>query len=63
MFAGKIIEISERLNEFTKNKFLFIKAETLGGEIDLVADRRMVKQEPILGGIVLAGCYLSGVII
>lgn len=62
MFAGKIIEINEKLNEFTKNKFLSVKVETLGGVIDLVADKRLIEQEPILGGVVLAGCYISGII-
>lgn len=59
-FAGEIKEFELKLNEFTGEKFYWFLAETLGGEIDVVADVNLIKTEPKIGGILTGSFWLSG---
>lgn len=60
VFAGEIKEFEQKMNELSKEKFYSFLVETLGGEIDVVADVKLVSGEPKIGGIVSGQFWLSG---
>ncbi len=62
-FAGEIKEFELKTNEFTSEKFYWFLVETLGGEIDVVADVNLIKQEPEKGNIVRGSFWLSGKVV
>lgn len=60
IFAGEIKEYELKTNELSNEKFYWFLVETLGGEIDVVADVKLIKDEPKIGGIVSGQFWLSG---
>ena len=63
IFAGEIKDFARRTNKFSGAEFCWFQIETLGGEIDVLADPNLIKIEPALGGIVRGSFWLSGKII
>lgn len=60
MFVGEIKEYELKINELSGEKFYSFLVETLGGEVDVVADPKLVPDEPDIGGIVRGSFWLSG---
>ena len=60
IFAGEIISFKEKTNSLTNGKFYHFLVDTLGGEIDVVADAKLITEEPKIGGIVSGQFWLSG---
>ncbi len=60
IFAGEIKEFELKTNELSNEKFYWFLAETLGGEVDVVADVKLISSEPNIGGIVSGQFWLSG---
>lgn len=60
IFAGEIKEFESKTNELSGEKFYWFLIETLGGEVDVVADAKLVPIEPKIGGIVSGQFWLSG---
>jgi hypothetical protein len=60
MFAGEIKKFELKINTLSGEKFYWFLVETLGGEIDVVADPKLVTSEPKIGGIVSGQFWLSG---
>lgn len=63
MFAGEIKEFDLKTNELSGQEFYWFLVETLGGEVDVVADPKLIAKEPQAGGIVSGQFWLSGRII
>lgn len=63
ILTGEIKEFELRTNEFTGGKFYWFWVDTYGGEIDIVADTELIKEEPKIGGIVRGSFWLSGKIL
>ena len=63
IFAGEIKEFELKTNELSNEKFYWFLVETLGGEVDIVADAKLVPVVPEIGGIVSGQFWLSGKII
>ena len=61
-FAGEIKEFELKTNELSNEKFYRFLVETLGGEIDVVADVKLIKEGPKIGGIVSGQFWLSGIL-
>lgn len=59
IIAGEIKEFELKTNELSGEKFYWFWVETLGGEIDVVADVKLVPNEPKIGGIVSGQFWLS----
>jgi hypothetical protein len=59
-FAGEIKAFDRRTNQLSGQDFYWFLVETLGGEIDVVADPKFVTDEPKIGGIVSGQFWLSG---
>lgn len=60
MFTGEIKEFEIKTNSLTGEKFYHFLVETLGGEIDVVADIKLIPETPKIGGIVNGQFWLSG---
>ncbi len=58
--AGEIKAFDLRTNQLSGQDFYWFSVETLGGEIDVVADPKFVTDEPKIGGIVSGQFWLSG---
>jgi hypothetical protein len=63
MFAGEIKEYELKTNQLSGEKFYWLLVETYGGEIDVVADPKLIVDEPKIGGIVSGQFWLSGRVI
>ncbi|MDQ3322439.1 MAG: hypothetical protein M3525_08430 [Acidobacteriota bacterium] len=63
IFSGEIKEFELKTNELSKEKFYSFLVETPGGEVDVVADVKLVANEPKIGGVVSGQFWLSGRII
>lgn len=63
IFAGEIKEFELKTNELSNENFYWFLVETLGGEVDVVADIKLVPNEPNIGGIVSGQFWLSGKLI
>ena len=63
ILTGEIKDFELRTNEFTGEKFYWFWLDTYGGEVDVVADIGLVKEEPKVGGIVRGSFWLSGKIL
>ncbi len=63
IFTGEIIEFALKTNELSNEQFYWFLVETLGGEVDVVADIKLVPVEPQIGGIVGGQFWLSGKIV
>ena len=59
-FAGEIKEYELKTNELSGEKFYWFLVETLGGEVDVVADVKLIADEPRVGSIVCGQFWLSG---
>ncbi len=59
-FAGEIKQFDLRTNQLSGENFYWFLIETLGGEIDVVADPKFVPEQPKIGGIVSGQFWLSG---
>jgi hypothetical protein len=62
-FAGTIKEFELRVNQTTNAKFYWFLVETLGGEIDVVADEKLIVEIPKIGGILQGYFWLTGKIL
>jgi hypothetical protein len=60
MFTGEIKEFEIKTNLLTNANFYHILVETLGGEVDVVADPKLIAETPQIGGIVSGQFWLSG---
>ncbi|HEX8733742.1 MAG TPA: hypothetical protein VF721_00330 [Pyrinomonadaceae bacterium] len=60
VFTGEIKEFELKTNQLTGEKFYWFLVETLGGEIDVVADPKLVTVEPNIGGYLHGQFWLSG---
>lgn len=63
ILTGEIKEFELLTNKFTGEKFYWLWVETYGGEIDVVADSNLIKDEPKIGGIIRGSFWLSGKIL
>ena len=63
MLSGKIKEFELKKNQLSGGNFYWFLVETSGGEIDVVADPKLIPQEPQTGGIIYGNFWLSGRII
>uniref|UniRef100_UPI002611E03D hypothetical protein n=1 Tax=uncultured Agitococcus sp. TaxID=1506599 RepID=UPI002611E03D len=63
IFTGIIKQYERKLNELTHEEFYWLLIDTLGGEIDVVADIRFFEKEPVVMGIVQGQFWLSGQLI
>ncbi len=63
MFTGIIKQFDKKRNELTSEEFYWLLVETLGGEVDVVADIRFFEKAPVLNGIVQGLFWLSGQLI
>jgi len=59
-FAGEIKEFELKTNQLSGNKFYWFLVDTFGGEVDIVADVKLIQIEPQIGGIVSGHFWLSG---
>lgn len=59
-FAGIIKAWKLLSNEKTKENFYWLLVETLGGEVDVVFDPKLINKEPKIGGVVQGVFWLSG---
>lgn len=59
-FAGEIKKFDRRTNQLSGQDFYWLLVETLGGEVDVVADPKLIPEEPKIGGIVSGQFWLSG---
>lgn len=60
IFAGETKEVVLKTNEHSGEKFYCFLVETLGGEVDVVADPKLISSEPKIGSIVSGQFWLSG---
>ncbi len=60
IFAGEIKEFELKTNRLSGQDFYWFLVETLGGETDVVADPKLILEEPKPGGIVSGQFWLSG---
>ncbi len=63
ILTGIITDWQKRRNTFTGNEFYYFAVESLGGFVDMVADPKLVKTRPSVGGIVRGSFWLSGKIV
>lgn len=59
-FTGEIKEYELKTNELSGEKFYWFLIDTFGGEIDVVADVKLIVSEPNIGGVVGGQFWLSG---
>lgn len=61
LFAGIVKQTEKRKNEFTGQEFYWLLVDTLGGEIDVLADLRFFDNaRPKVGGVIHGQFWLSG---
>jgi hypothetical protein len=63
LFAGEIKDFELKTNSISKVNFYWFLVETLGGEVDVVADPKLITTEPKIGGIISGQFWLSGKLI
>ncbi|TAE12415.1 MAG: hypothetical protein EAZ95_12410 [Bacteroidetes bacterium] len=63
IFTGIIRQFEKKCNEMTNEYFYWLLVDTLGGEVDVVADIRFFEKPPIENGILQGQFWLSGKII
>jgi hypothetical protein len=63
MFTGEIKEYELKTNQLSGNGFYWFLVDTFGGEIDIVADVKLILIEPQIGSFVSGHFWLSGKII
>ena len=60
VFTGHIADWALRRNPATQLDFYWLRVQTLGGVIDVVATPDMLENEPVAGGIAQGSFWLSG---
>lgn len=60
MFAGEIKEFELKTNQLSGNEFYWFLIDTFGGEVDVVADVKLISIKPQIGDIVSGHFWLSG---
>ncbi len=60
VLSGSIKKYELKINQLSGNKFYWFLIDTFGGEIDVVADEKLVTITPNVGGIVSGQFWLSG---
>jgi hypothetical protein len=60
IFTGIIKEFERKRNGLTQEEFYWLLVDTLGGEVDIVADIRFFERDPVVNGIVQGQFWLSG---
>jgi hypothetical protein len=63
VFTGEIKAFELKTNKLTGENFYWFLVETLGGEVDVVADPRLIAAEPQNGGYLSGQFWLSGKLI
>lgn len=63
IFSGTIKTFEKKKNELSQCDFYWLLVDTLGGEIDVVADCSLFEKEPATGGIIHGEFWLSGQLI
>lgn len=58
--SGEIKEFELKTNTLTGEKFYWFLIDSYGGEVDVVADPKLIMREPQIGGIVKGQFWLSG---
>lgn len=59
-FTGTIKEFAKRQNVLMGGEFYWLLVDTLGGEIDIVADMEFFEKEPLKNGVIQGLFWLSG---
>ncbi|MBC9911581.1 hypothetical protein [Chitinophaga varians] len=62
-FTGVIKQVEGRQNKLTGQIFYVLLVDTLGGEIDVVADAGFFEKAPVVNEIIQVECWLSGQLI
>jgi hypothetical protein len=60
VISGRIVKVEEHVNKLSNLKFLSIVIETLGGQIDIVLDPKIINSIPKKGKIVAGQFWISG---
>lgn len=60
LLSGVVLETEMLLNPASTALFRYARLRTAGGEVDVVADPRLVKGEVVAGGVIYGDCWLSG---
>lgn len=60
IFTGFIKEVELKTNALSQEQFYWLLVDTLGGEVDIVADPRYFIETPQVGGVVSGQFWLSG---
>ncbi len=60
ILTGEIKDLDFRTNDWTGEKFYWFLVNTHGGEVDVVADAALIKNEPKINGIIRGSFWLSG---
>ena len=60
LLSGVVVETESRLNPAGSALFRHARVRTAGGEVDVVADPRIVQGEVVTGGVIYGDCWLSG---
>jgi len=61
--TGTIVAAELRYNPATERPFRYLRLETYGGQIDVLAAPELVEGEPITGGVARATCWLTARIV
>jgi hypothetical protein len=59
-FAARVLNVADKVNELTGEKFLWLDVKTLGCEMDVVCDYKLLNKMPQVGGIIQGQFWLSG---
>jgi hypothetical protein len=59
-FTGTIKEWELKINSKTNEKYYWLLVDTLGGEVDILADFKLIDRNPQINGIVEGEFWLSG---
>ncbi|XOF32520.1 MAG: hypothetical protein ACL93V_10815 [Candidatus Electrothrix sp. YB6] len=60
IFSGIIKQTEKKKNELTGQEFQWMLVDTLGGEVDVLADLTFFNTEPKVGGVVQGQFWLTG---
>jgi len=63
IFTGEIKRWEIKKNQITSEAFYWFLVDTLGGEVDVVADTNLITNEPKTGGIIQGQFWLTGKLI
>lgn len=63
IFTGIIMDYKKYKNELTGKKYFWIRTETYGGIIDVVADPELINREMKINGVISGQFYMCGKII